>query len=41
MNDLDVEERQHAMRMNLILLGRCDELWVFGDELSEGKLHRG
>lgn len=36
MNDLDVAERQHAMRMNLILLGRCEELWVFGVELSEG-----
>ncbi|MRJ47099.1 DUF7768 domain-containing protein [Fundicoccus ignavus] len=36
MNDLDVEGRQHALRVKLILLGRCKELWVFGDNLSEG-----
>lgn len=36
MSDLDVAERQQAMRMNLILLGRCEELWVFGDKLTMG-----
>jgi len=36
MNDLDQNEREQAMRMNLILLDRCEELWVFGDELSKG-----
>ena len=36
MNDLDAEGRQHALRIKLILLGRCEELWVFGDNLSEG-----
>lgn len=36
MNDLDAEGRQHALRIKLILLGRCKELWVFGDNLSEG-----
>lgn len=36
MNDIDVGERQHIMRMNLILLSRCEELWVFGDKFSKG-----
>lgn len=43
MDDLDEKERQHAIRMNLILLGRCEELWVFGDELTNGmrqEIHR-
>ena len=29
-------ERAKAMEMDLVILGRCDELWVFGREWSEG-----
>jgi hypothetical protein len=36
MNDEDPEERELAIFMDVILLGKCDELWVFGDHLSEG-----
>ena len=30
LNDDDPDERALAMRMNIVLLSRCDELWVFG-----------
>ena len=30
------EERDMAMEMNRELLGWCDELWVFGEVISEG-----
>ena len=36
MDDNNPEERQLAMFMNLIMLGHCDELWVFGDRISAG-----
>ena len=29
-------EREKAISMDLRLLERCDELWVCGDEISEG-----
>ena len=29
-------ERELALQMDLLLLERCDEIWVFGDELSSG-----
>ena len=29
-------ERELAMFMDMVLLGKCDELWVFGKEASEG-----
>ena len=29
-------ERELAMFMDMILLGKCDEIWVFGDEESAG-----
>lgn len=29
-------ERELAIFMDLVLLGRCEELWVFGDVISEG-----
>lgn len=32
----EATERDLAMLMNLVLLGRCSELWVFGDRISEG-----
>lgn len=30
------EEREEAMRMNIVLLGKCEQVWVFGDELTTG-----
>ena len=34
MNDSD--ERDEAMHMDIILLGKCEEVWVIGDRLSKG-----
>jgi hypothetical protein len=31
MDDGDKEERELGLRFALILLGKCDELWVFGN----------
>lgn len=36
MNDDDPAESELAIFMDVILLGKCDELWVFGDSISEG-----
>lgn len=36
MNDDDPAERELAIFMDVILLGKCDELWVFGDKISAG-----
>lgn len=36
MNDDDPAERELAIFMDVILLGKCDELWVFGETISEG-----
>ncbi len=36
MNDEEPSERRIALRMNLILLDRCEEIWVFGPKISEG-----
>lgn len=27
------------MRFNYVLLGKCNELWVFGDVISKGMAH--
>lgn len=32
----ETEERELAMFMDMVILGRCEELWVFGKEWSEG-----
>ena len=32
------EERQLGLELGLELLSDCDELWVFGDDISEGML---
>ncbi len=32
----DPEERQLGIDMGLILLGKCQELWVFGSRISSG-----
>ena len=29
-------ERDAAMFMNMVFLGRCEELWVFGDDITSG-----
>lgn len=36
MDDDHPKERELAMFMNKILLGKCNELWVFGETFSEG-----
>lgn len=37
MNDSDPAERQLAQhKINYVLVGKCDELWVFGNVLSSG-----
>lgn len=36
MNDAVPTERNTALSMNLILMRKCTELWVFGDIVSEG-----
>ena len=36
MNDDISEERDTALFMNIILLGKCAELWVFGSYISPG-----
>ena len=36
MNDLNPEDRRKVLEMNKKLLDFCDELWIFGDEITEG-----
>jgi len=36
MDDCDTEQRELGLVFALILLGKCDELWVFGERISEG-----
>ncbi len=36
MDDEDRQQRELAIRFALILLGKCDELWVFGNRISSG-----
>ncbi len=36
MDDGDKGPQELAIRFALILLGKCDELWVFGGRVSEG-----
>lgn len=36
LDDTNPDERALAMKMNRVFLGKCSELWVFGDEISEG-----
>lgn len=32
----DDKERKLAMHFNYVLLGKCEEIWVFGDYISPG-----
>ncbi len=36
MDDSDKESREMGLSFALILLAKCDELWVFGDTVSAG-----
>lgn len=36
MNDEIPDERETALFMNLVLMSKCAELWVFGDVISKG-----
>ena len=36
LDDDDRETRELGLFFALILLGKCDELWVFGDRISDG-----
>ena len=32
----EAAEREEAMFMNMVYLGRCEQLWVFGDRITDG-----
>lgn len=36
LDDADAEERQTATFMDIVLMGKCHEVWVLGDAVSEG-----
>lgn len=36
MDDDKPEERELAMFMDIVLMGKCQEIWVLGDVISEG-----
>lgn len=36
MNDNIPEERDIAIFMNWVLMSKCEQLWVFGDNISTG-----
>lgn len=36
LNDNDQEEREIGMAAGLGMLWFCDEMWIFGDEITEG-----
>lgn len=36
LDDGDKEQRELGLFFALVLLGKCDELWVFGDRISAG-----
>ena len=36
MDDGDKEERELGLFFALVLLGKCDELWAFGERISNG-----
>lgn len=36
LDDGDQEEREMVMHFNYVLLGKCNELWVFGGVISKG-----
>lgn len=36
MTDDNPQERELALFMDIVLLGKCDELWVLGDKVTQG-----
>ena len=36
MDDTNPKERDLALRFGIILMDRCDEIWIFGNRLSSG-----
>ena len=36
LDDDDNEQRKLGIFFALVLLGKCDEIWVFGSRISEG-----
>ena len=36
MDDTVAAERSLAMFMNMVLLGKCEQIWVFGSTISAG-----
>lgn len=36
LDDGDQDKREMAMHFNYVLLGKCNELWVFGGVISKG-----
>ena len=36
MDDADEEERRTATFMDIVLMGKCQEVWVLGDRVSSG-----
>ena len=32
----EAEERDEAMFMNMVFLGKCEQLWVFGVRITDG-----
>ena len=36
MDDSDKEQRELGLFFALVILGKCDELWIFGDRVSNG-----
>lgn len=36
MDDTDADERELALFFAKVLLGKCDEIWVFGDNVTAG-----
>lgn len=39
MEDENPKEHEDAMHFSYVLLGKCNELWVFGDVISKGMAH--
>lgn len=43
MSDTDPEERELALFMDIVLMGKCQEVWVLGETITEGmsrELHK-
>ncbi|MGP1555291.1 MAG: DUF7768 domain-containing protein [Dialister pneumosintes] len=36
MDDRDLEQRKDELFMDIILLGKCQEVWVLGTQITEG-----